>query len=127
VSSIREYNGANQSFPAITFSYESSSSGVQRDGNTLDIYPGINYNSDRMAVGEFNGDGKMDFITYNKNSRDKLNVFMDIFDDYGSGISLGYSVNTEKFDEVFASTILSWNGKILSQQGVTNVYAAPKK
>lgn len=121
VSSIREYNGSNQSFPAITFSYESSSGGVQRDGNTLDIYPGINYNNDRVAVGELNGDGKMDFITYNKNSRNELNVFMDIFDDYGSGISIGYSVSTEKFDDVFASTILSWNGKVLSQQGVTNV------
>ncbi|WP_299278908.1 RHS repeat-associated core domain-containing protein [uncultured Psychroserpens sp.] len=121
VSSIREYNSANQSFPAITFTYESSSSGVTRDGNTLDIYPGINYNSDALAVGEFNGDGKMDFITYNKNARNELNVFMDIFDDYGSGISIGYSVNVEKFDQVFASTILSWNGKILSQQGVTNV------
>ena len=38
VSSIREYNGANQSFPSITFSYESSSSGLSRDGNTLSIY-----------------------------------------------------------------------------------------
>ncbi|WP_430409561.1 RHS repeat-associated core domain-containing protein [Kordia sp.] len=119
MSSIREYNGSNQSFPSITFSYDYSSSGVTRDGNTLDIYPGINYNTDRIAVGELNGDGKMDFITYHKNSRNKLNVFMDIFDDYGSGISLGYTVNTEKFDDVFASTILSWNGKILSQQGVT--------
>lgn len=121
VSSIREYNSANQSFPPITFTYDYSSSGVSRDGNTLDIYPGINYNSDKMAVGEFDGDGKMDFITYNKNSRDKLNVFMDIFSDYGSGFSIGYSVNTEKFDDVFASTILSWNGKILPQQGVTTV------
>ncbi|WP_298900882.1 RHS repeat-associated core domain-containing protein [uncultured Psychroserpens sp.] len=121
VSSIREYNSANQSFPPITFSYDYSYSGVQRDGNTLDIYPGINYNTDALAVGEFNGDGKMDFITYNKNTRDELNVFMDIFDNYGTGISIGYSVNVEKFDQVFASTILSWNGKILSQQGVTNV------
>jgi hypothetical protein len=117
ISSIREYNGLNQSFPVISFSYDYSSSGISRDGNTLSIYPGIDYRNDAMTAGEFDGDGKMDIITYNKDSRDKLNVFMDIFSN--QNISLGYSVNTEKFDGVFASTILSWNGKILQQQGVT--------
>ena len=121
LSSVREYNGANKYFPSIYFTYEYSSSGVSRDGNTLDIYPGINYNSDKIEVGEFDGDGKMDFITYNKYARNKLNIFTDIFGSYGSGISIGYSVNMEKFDDVFANTILSWNGKVLSQQGITTV------
>ncbi|MEL0651638.1 RHS repeat-associated core domain-containing protein [Algibacter sp. TI.3.09] len=117
ISSIKEYNSANQSFPGISFSYDSSSSGVSRDGNTLSIYPGIDYKNDAMVSGEFDGDGKMDIITYNKDSRDKLNVFMDMFGNQSS--SIGYSVNTDKFDGVFASTILSWNGKVLQQQGVT--------
>ncbi len=121
VGSIQEYNSLNESFPAISFTYDTTYDGVLRNGNTLNIYPGIDINNDKMAVGELDGDGKMDFITYNKTSRDELNVFMDIFSDYGSGYSIGYSVSTEKFEDVFASTILSWNGKMLSQQGVTTV------
>ncbi|NMH89894.1 RHS repeat-associated core domain-containing protein [Flavivirga algicola] len=117
ITSIREYNRLNQSFPAISFSYDYSSSGVSRNGNSLTIYPGIDYRNDAMTAGEFDGDGKMDIITYNKDSRNKLNVFMDMFSN--QNVSIGYSVNTEKFDGVFASTILSWNGKILQQQGVT--------
>ena len=59
----------------------------------------------------------MDFVLYNKNTRNKLNIFTNLFDN--SNISIGYSVNTEKFESVFGSTILSWNGKILHEQGIT--------
>lgn len=116
---IREYNGSNQSLPSIYFTYESSSSGISREGNDLTIYPGISYNSDRMVSGDFDGDGKVDVVTYNKSSRNKLNVFTNLFD--YSNISIGTSVTTEKFDDVFAGTILSWNNKILQQQGITTV------
>ncbi|MEM9679176.1 MAG: polymorphic toxin type 23 domain-containing protein [Bacteroidota bacterium] len=121
LSSIREYNTSNESFPPIYFTYESSSSGIVRDGEVLDIYPGINYNSDGIAVGEFDADGKMDFITYNKSSRNELNIFLDVFNDFGTGFNLGYTVPTEKFDDVFASTILSHNGHLLPQQAITTV------
>lgn len=121
VSSIKESNSDNQSFPAITFTYEYSSNGISRDGNELDIYPGINSQTDEITSGEFDGDGKLDFVSYNKDTRTKLNVFTRIFDNSSSGISLGYSVNTDKFDDVLTNTMLSWNGQILPQQGITPI------
>lgn len=118
VTSITEFNGLSKSLSPIIFTYETPTpNGLNKIPNSYSIYPGINYNTDLMISGEFNGDGKMDFITYNKNTKNKLNIFTNIFDN--SSFNLGYEVNTGSFDEVFASNILSWNGKMLSQQGIT--------
>lgn len=118
VASITEFNSLSKSLSPITFTYETpTTNGLNKIPNSYSIYPGINYNTDLMISGEFNGDGKMDFITYNKNTKNKLNIFTNIFDN--SSFNLGYEVNIGSFDEVFGSNILSWNGKMLSQQGIT--------
>ena len=123
VSSITESNSQNLALSPITFTYETPTiDKIERLlPTTHTIYPGINYSTDIMSSGEFNGDGKMDFFVYNKNNKNKLNIFTDLFSDY-SGFTHAYEVSLpQRFDEVFGSNILSWNGKILSQQGITTV------
>ena len=123
VSSITESNSQNLALSPITFTYETPTiDKIERLlPTTHTIYPGINYSTDIMSSGEFNGDGKMDFFVYNKNNKNKLNIFTNLFSDF-SNFNFAYEVSfPQRFDEVFGSNILSWNGKILSQQGITTV------
>jgi RHS repeat-associated protein len=117
LTSVTESNGLGKSLTPINFNYESPTpNSLNRFPNSHTIYPGINYDTDQMVSGEFNGDGKMDFLIYNKNTKNKINLFTNLF---GSNITVGYEINTGSFDGVFGSNILSSNGKLLSQQGIT--------
>jgi len=116
VSSIKEYNAANQSFPAITFSYDSSSSGSAQV-HSYGLNSNFNHQTHSIISGEFNGDGKLDYITYNKNSPNQLKIY----DDITGSFPFAYTLSTGQFDTAFGSTILSWNGKLLPQQGITTV------
>lgn len=118
LTKVTESNSQNMELSPIQFTYEvPTQDGLVKYPNSHSIYPGISYDKDLMVSGEFNGDGKMDFLTFNKTSKNKLNIFTNIFDN--SGFSLGYGVNVTSFDGVFASNILSWNGKLLPQQAIT--------
>jgi RHS repeat-associated protein len=119
IETVTETNEANESFAPIQFTYETTASSTLNKFTDSDkLFPRFNYNSDVLFGGEFNGDGSTDIVTYNKTSPNKLNVFMDLFD----GLSIAYEVNTSvDFETAFSSKILSWNGKILGQQGITTV------
>ena len=96
VTSIQEFNSNNQSLPAISLNHDSSEYGLVRgSGDEYDIVPGFNYRTDRMVSGEFNGDGKTDFILTKGND---FYVFDRIFqpDFQLSLILVNYQLSNEK-------------------------------
>ncbi|QTE23336.1 SpvB/TcaC N-terminal domain-containing protein [Polaribacter cellanae] len=117
LASVKEYNAQNKALRPITFGYENTSSWIKKRVKSGDLYPGFNYKTSSLIAGDYDGDGRTDVIFYNKNTRDKIYLHINLYDK----ISLGYKINTEQFSDVFSSTILSWNNKILRQQAVTTV------
>ena len=83
------------------------------------MYPGYNYQTDNILSGEFNGDGKLDFILYNKNTRNKLHVFDNIYESSYNNTEIGRSYNVSNFDDVIGNSMLNHQGKKLAQQGIT--------
>ncbi|MGG8496433.1 RHS repeat-associated core domain-containing protein [Tenacibaculum sp. TC6] len=115
--SVKEYNAENKALVPITFGYDNTSSWIKERVKSGDLYPGFDYKTSSLIAGDYDGDGRTDAIFYNKNTRDKIYMHMRLYDQ----ISLAYEINTEKFSDIFSSTILSHNNKILSQQAVTTV------
>ncbi len=118
LTSVTEYNKVGQSLTPITFSYDNASASLNPDTYSGTIYPGYNYDTDNILSGEFNGDGNLDFILYNKNTRNKIHVFDDIYDGYNN-TELGRTYNVSNFDEVIGNSMLNHQGKALAQQGIT--------
>lgn len=117
LTSVKEYNAQNKALRPIIFGYDNTSSWIKERVKSGDLYPGFDYKTSSLIAGDYDGDGRTDAIFYNKNTRDKIYLHSRLYD----RISLAYQINTEKFSDVFSSTILSWNNKILSQQAVTTV------
>ncbi len=119
ITSVREYNKSNQSLTPINFTYGTSPTNPQPDTYASTVYPGYNYQTDNILSGEFNGDGKLDFILYNKNSRNKLHVFDNIYEYSYNNTEIGRTYNVSNFDAVIANNMLNHTGKKLTQQGIT--------
>lgn len=117
LTSVKEYNAQNKALRPIIFGYDNTSSWIKERVKSGDLYPGFNYKTSSLIAGDYDGDGRTDAIFYNKNTRDKIYLHSRLYD----RISLAYQINTEKFSDIFSSTILSYNNKILSQQAVTTV------
>ncbi|QTD36385.1 VCBS repeat-containing protein [Polaribacter batillariae] len=116
LTSVKEYNAQNKALRPITFNYETTSSWIP-NRNVVNTYPGFDYKTSGLIAGDYDGDGRTDIIYYNKNTRDKLHMNTNLYEE----TAFAFPINTEKFSDVFSSTILSWNNKILSQQAVTTV------
>lgn len=117
VASIQEFNSSNESLPAILFNYGSSEHGLVRaSGDEYKIYPGFNYKSTRMVSGEFNGDGRTDYIL---TKGDDFYVFDRIFQP--DIHEFPTKVSTDGYENIFASTILTNSGSVFSVQGITTV------
>lgn len=121
LSRVTESNAHGTSFSPIQFSYQNTSSQtIRKVTQNHRMYPGVNYKTSVLFGGDFDGDGKTDVITYDKSQKNKLNVFTDLYE--YSNVNLAYEVTTSnRFETAFASRILSWNGKVLGQQGITTV------
>lgn len=122
LSSVTEFNGTNQSLNPITFQYDNSNDGIQRFGNYT-IIPGLNSNpfsntpTHRIVSGEFDGDGRMDFILANRNGGNSFNVFTEL----DNSFSFNWQIN-QNYDEIIPTTILTWNNKLWSNsQAFTTV------
>ncbi|QHI38239.1 tRNA(Glu)-specific nuclease WapA [Kordia antarctica] len=119
LTSVEEYNKANQSLTPVNFSYDNSSSNPNPDTYAGSLYPGYNYQTDNILSGEFNGDGKLDFILYNKNTRNKLHLFDNIYESSYNNTEIGRTYNVSNFDDVIGNSMLNHQGKKLGQQGIT--------
>ncbi|MFV0573154.1 MAG: RHS repeat-associated core domain-containing protein, partial [Xanthomarina gelatinilytica] len=119
LTSLTEYNNANENLTPINFSYDSSPTNSLPDTYAGTIYPGFNYQNDKILSGEFNGDGKLDFILYNKNTRNQIHVFDNIYESSYNNTEIGRTYNVSNFDDIIGNSMLNHQGKKLSQQGIT--------
>ncbi len=123
IISVQEFNSLGNGLTPINFQYENSSSNGNEIVDDISglVYPGYNYQTDNILSGEFNGDGKLDFILYNKDTRNQLHVFDNIYEQSYNNIEIGRTYNVSNFDEVIGNSMLNHQGKKLSQQGITMI------
>ncbi len=119
--SIKEFNKDDESASPITFSYDNSTTNLYPETHSSSITPGYNYQTDAVVSGEFDGDGNLDFILYNKNTRNQIHIFDNLYGASG-GLEIGRTYNLPKFDAVIGNNMLNHEGKKLAQQGISLIY-----
>ncbi len=119
LSSISEQNGDYTALSPVKFYYNSTVDDLQKINQSFSLSPGISAKDDRMVNGDFDGDGKIDIITYKKyrhtTEDKKINLFTRIFN---SSNATGKKVSIDEFNEIFTSTLQDANNKIAPKQGV---------
>lgn len=117
LANLQEFDGTEtHSFPAIQFSYNSTSDIITSQVISNLSLSGIASNNAQVVTADFTGNGSMDFLVC-PTSKDKFWAFYDI--EPGSpNIQLGYQVNTGQFVDILPATWLSYNNKVLPGQGV---------
>ncbi|APZ47808.1 hypothetical protein BW723_16555 [Polaribacter reichenbachii] len=116
LESIQEKSGDNtKSHSPIFFDYSDSNSSVTYNGLTanLNLLNIEQRNSETRSL-DLNGNGKMDFIVFPRDNKDKFWVFQDI----KGGNNSAYEIPTNVFKDVFPITSLSHNNKVLSGQNL---------
>lgn len=118
LASIKEYNSKNKSFSPIQFNYDNTDAGFKNRIVSGDLYPGFNYKTSNLIAGEFNGDGRTDVVFYDKTKKNDIYLHDGLFN---QDINVAYKINTGGFTNIFPSTILTSNGKVLGQQAITTI------
>lgn len=120
LTSVTEYTGdGSQSHSPIVFNYSDSETDVIRNDITANLSV-INIeqrNAETVSL-DITGNGKMDFIVYPKDEKDKFWVFTDI---QSSAYNYAFTVNSGTFETVFPTTSLNHLNKILAGQNLTVV------
>lgn len=118
LKSITEISGdKTKSYNPTVFNYDGSTAQI----NYLPVETKLsvgNVNSLNAATvsGDFDGDGKMDCLLYPTTGPDAKRKYWLYYDiQSGSIDNIGFGHNIGAFDEIFATTWLSWNNKIMSQ------------
>lgn len=120
LKSITEKSGDNsKSFNPTLFNYETTTNNdLFQISNEIPLSVGnINYTNSSNITGDFDGDGKMDFILYpttGSNAKKKYWLFTDI---EGSGMNIGSEHNIGDFVDIFPSSWLNHTNKLMPQQG----------
>ena len=120
LKSITEKSGDNsKSFNPTVFNYETTTnSDLFQISNEIPLSVGnINFTNSNNITGDFDGDGKMDFILYpttGTNAKKKYWLFNNI---QGSGINIGSEHNLGSFTDIFPMSWLSWNNILMPSQG----------
>ncbi len=118
LTSVTEYNKLNENLTPIVFNYDSSPVNPNPGTYTSSISPIYDYQNDVILSGEFSGDGKLDFIIYDENVRNNLNVFDNI---NSTSSNIGTSINVSKFDDIISNDMLDASGKKIAKQGLTMI------
>lgn len=120
LKSITEKSGDNsKSFNPTVFNYETTnydnlfhiSNPIQLNVNNL------NFTNSSNISGDFNGDGKMDFILYPTTGADAKKKYWLFNDIQGTGMNIGSEHNVGSFIDIFPMSWLSWNNKLMPSQG----------
>ncbi|MBG6063164.1 RHS repeat-associated protein [Flavobacterium sp. CG_9.1] len=122
LTSITEKSGDNtKSYNPTVFSYENTAETISYGGVGADLSAGnINSQNSATLTGDFDGDGKMDFLLYPTTgtaSKAKYWLFTDISSQ--TSLNLGYEHPVGKFDDIFTVSWLNFNNKLMPIQGWT--------
>lgn len=118
LSSITEQNSAYESLAPVQFAYDSTIDDLDRINQTFDLNSEISAQEENMINGDFDGDGKMDIVTYKKvrntNEDKKIKLFKEIYDNNAVGLKKWIGT----YDDLFTSTLMDANDKITPNQGI---------
>lgn len=126
VTSIAEYNGnGTQSRSPLQFGYNSTNNLITTASINNLSWTNIAANSSEVITGDYDGDGKMDFILRDKYGPSSLTFFTDIEKNASQQLTVGRNRFTNYFTEIFTGNILTADNKILPRQGITLVRNGP--
>ncbi|MDI5950259.1 RHS repeat-associated core domain-containing protein [Flavobacterium yafengii] len=120
LTSVTEKSGDNtKSYNPTMFSYENTNELITYSPITASLTVGnISSQNTSTVSGDFDGDGKMDFLLYPTTGTDSKAKYW-LFSDISSGTStnIGWEHPVGKFDDIFPVSWLSWSNKLMPMQG----------
>ncbi|TCN53076.1 hypothetical protein D0809_20975 [Flavobacterium circumlabens] len=128
VFSITEKSGDNtKSYNPTVFSYNNTDTAISyvTNPNVLNVENASSTNASAVS-GDFDGDGNMDFILYpttGSSAKAKYWLFSGISANTGAQTipNMGLAIQEGLFEEILPVTWLSWNNKLMYNQGWTVV------
>jgi RHS repeat-associated protein len=119
---ITEKSGDNsKNYNPTVFNYEDTPETISYNSVTSSLSIGnISLQNAATVSGDFDGDGKMDFLLYpstGPDSRAKYWLFSDITS--STNLNLGWEHAVGRFDDIFPVSWLSWSNKLMPMQGWT--------
>ena len=124
LTSVTEVSGDNtKSYNPTVFSYENTPESLSYKSVTSSLSVGnISLQNAATVSGDFDGDGRMDFLVYpttGAQSKSKYWLFNDVTS--GTNPNLGWEHPVGRFDDIFPVTWLNWDNKFMPFQGWTVV------
>lgn len=120
LKSITEKNGDNsKSYNPTVFNYDTTTNSDLfqiSDPISLNVNNTSFANSSNIS-GDFNGDGKMDFILYPTTGTDAKKKYWLYTDIQGSTMNIASEHNLGSFSDIFPTSWLSGNNKLMPMQG----------
>lgn len=116
IKSITEKSGDNtKSYNPTLFDYAKNNSTINYLSvpKTLDV-GNIDSRNAATVTGDFDDDGKMDFLLYPTSGPDAKKKYW-LYTDIASGMNLSTAHNVGAFEDVFSTKWLSWNNKVMPQ------------
>ena len=122
--SITEKTGdGSKSLNPTIFTYENTNNTISYQSSTTSLsLTGISVLNSATVSGDYDGDGKMDFVLYPNSTpadKNKFWVFTNI--DGGSSNTAYGPLNIGKFEELFSSRWLNHNDKLMPMSGITSI------
>lgn len=124
--SITEKNGdLSKSYNPTTFQYTDTQLEISPNSTTASLAVGNISSANSSSIsGDFDGDGKMDFVLYPTNGTDAKKKFWMFTDIKSSAFNSPAQVLSGSFEEIFPTTFLFTNNKIADTQGVLAVQSS---
>lgn len=119
MSNIQEFNRSGHALKPIQFTYDDMTTANSWTNGSYNVSPGFNRDSNVALSGDFTGDGKLDYITYQTQYKNRFHLF-DQENTLNSNL-FGELYYTNYFDEIFVSKTLTNNGRLLEQDGLTSI------
>jgi RHS repeat-associated protein len=120
LKSITEKSGDNtKSYNPTIFNYDTTTnSDLFQISNPITLnVNSINFTNSSNVSGDFDGDGNMDFILYPTTGTDAKRKYWLYTNIEGSTLNIGSEHNLGYFLDIFPTSWLSWNNKLMPMQG----------
>jgi RHS repeat-associated protein len=117
LTSITEKSSTGISYNPTVFTYDTTNETILFNPNVSTVSASnISLENSATLSGDFDGDAKIDFLMYRTTGTDAKNKYW-LFNDIGASSNTGVLDNIGSFDEIFATSLLTANNKMLPSQG----------